>query len=160
MRRFDGQPVCYVIQPSNGGPFKVGYSVGVYDRLQTLQTSQAYTLTVRLLLDGGRPTERILHAILRNYRLHGEWFQPEATSLLNASLDRFTTLYGQPWDASHYKTTGPTVGELRQSMRDALATALPKVIAWAHDPNDPSSDDATRLLLRYATPSDVIHIKN
>jgi hypothetical protein len=57
------------------GHVKIGYTVDVASRLNSLQTSTAFELRVLAVLKGGAETERQLHERFAEHRVRGEWFR-------------------------------------------------------------------------------------
>lgn len=56
---------------------KIGYtSKPLQERIQALQCGSPCTLSVVMLLEGGKADEIALHGRFRKYRHHGEWFHP------------------------------------------------------------------------------------
>lgn len=128
--RFDGQDVCYVIQPEVGGPFKIGHTTRVKERLTALQTSNGHLLVVRALLAGGRTTERQLHSWLRDWRLHDEWFDERAVPLVCEFIGRHdrreildwsdSVVFGGPWSTSDYIDPAPAPADVRAAVQRLL----------------------------------------
>lgn len=75
----------YFVQPFNGGPIKIGSAASVVDRLETFRNYTPYPLRLLAVCSGGRYTELSLHHELRDWRLHGEWFD-EGAPFLRALL--------------------------------------------------------------------------
>lgn len=71
----------YFIQGECGGPIKIGYAKDVQNRIRTLQTGYPDTLKLLLAIPGNIHNEQVLHGHLDAYRLHGEWFKPDAAVL-------------------------------------------------------------------------------
>jgi Meiotically Up-regulated Gene 113 (MUG113) protein len=75
----------YFIQMGNHGPIKIGHTRNIDRRLAMLQSANPEPLTVRLILEGGRPEEKSLHAKFRADRIGGEaggeWFRPSEAIL-------------------------------------------------------------------------------
>ena len=69
----------YFIQAENGGPIKIGHSSVPSMRLDALQTGCPEPLRLRLEVPGTRADEADLHALFRDLRQHGEWFEPANT---------------------------------------------------------------------------------
>jgi hypothetical protein len=74
------EALVYFIQSERGGPIKIGRSTrrSISARLSTLRSSSPANLVVRRLLEGGAQAERELHERFSAFRLHGEWFHPDA----------------------------------------------------------------------------------
>ncbi len=72
----------YVIQAVSGGPIKIGRTASdPKKRLRELQTGSPEPLRIVHVFDGDH--ERELHDRLSAYRLHGEWFRPDALPLID-----------------------------------------------------------------------------
>jgi len=67
----------YFVQADRGGPVKIGtaYEKRLEARLVELQCGNPNRLVCRLLVDGGRNLESSMHAMFRNLRIRGEWFE-------------------------------------------------------------------------------------
>lgn len=71
------------------GRIKIGYAKDVRGRLKGLSTGSAHDLNLLASLDGSVHFERAIHAVLKPYRLRGEWFSDcEAVRALMADLQR------------------------------------------------------------------------
>lgn len=66
----------YLVRAGMDGPFKIGRSTNVPDRVATLQTANHTSLRLVAQLPGGVEVERLLHRRFAPNRLHGEWFEP------------------------------------------------------------------------------------
>jgi hypothetical protein len=78
----------YVIQARPSGMVKIGYSTDVYRRRDSLQTSNADTLYILMVLDAPRYVERELHRKLSHHRVRGEWFAPECLAEIEGTYPR------------------------------------------------------------------------
>lgn len=67
----------YVIQRRPSGAVKIGYSIDIYQRRDSLQTSSDETLFIVTILDLPMEWEKVIHKRLSQYRIRGEWFSPE-----------------------------------------------------------------------------------
>jgi hypothetical protein len=65
----------YFIQASTGH-IKIGTAIDPAERLATLQVAHALPLRLLGSIEGGRATEKALHALYAAYRVSGEWFEP------------------------------------------------------------------------------------
>jgi len=74
----------YVIGPGDG-PVKVGFSTNPDARLRSLQNGSGAALSVLHVRPGTRRDEADLHKRLRPHRVHGEWFERQATLALLAT---------------------------------------------------------------------------
>ena len=72
-------PVVYVVAGEGVEPVKIGTAVNLGARLRGLQTGSPVLLRVVDVIPGGHWTEATVHRALRGDRLHGEWFQGDAT---------------------------------------------------------------------------------
>ena len=81
--------VVYFIQPSPGGPVKIGTcrSDRLRLRLSELQSGNAQKLVVRHVEDGGRELEQWIHEQLSHLRIRGEWFGPGDDVLWHFEVD-------------------------------------------------------------------------
>lgn len=68
----------YFVRAGMDGPFKIGRSTNVPDRVATLQTANHASLRLVAQLPGGVEVERLLHRRFAPCRLHGEWFEASA----------------------------------------------------------------------------------
>lgn len=102
-------PGCvYIIQWSDDGPVKIGWSAYPAGRLQELQTANWAELHLRALIPAPcKPLiiERKTHQIAANYRLRGEWFDLSpleavtavmaAAQTVGVTVKRFTDLVAE-----------------------------------------------------------------
>lgn len=73
----------YFIQAVQGGPIKIGHTADrIRTRLTDIQRMCPIPLQIIGVIDGDEELESTLHFHFREYRLHGEWFEP-VNSLLN-----------------------------------------------------------------------------
>lgn len=71
----DGTVYVYVIRAGKKSPVKIGKAIKPIQRLNTLQTGNAQTLRLLLVVPGGERLEHVLHQRFAEYRLEsGEWF--------------------------------------------------------------------------------------
>jgi hypothetical protein len=85
----------YVIQVSEDGPAKIGYSGNVTGRMAQLQTAQSEPLRLRRLWPWAKMhDERRLHEKLSDVRLDGEWFRwnDEVSQRVDQLMSRTTNL--------------------------------------------------------------------
>jgi len=80
----------YVVQASEVGNVKIGYTTQLKKRLSTLRTHSPVELTVVKQYTGPKALERYLHTIFDAFRLHGEWF----SSCVLEDMDR---VVGEFW---------------------------------------------------------------
>jgi len=67
----------YYIQPSNGGPIKIGYtSKPVEQRIAELQTGCPDKLVLLHTEQGTLDDEAAIHSKFSKHRVNGEWFRP------------------------------------------------------------------------------------
>lgn len=71
-----GQEYVYVIRAGMNNPVKIGVAKKPLTRLKTLQTANAQTLRLLLVVPGGKVLERVLHQRFAEWRMneHSEWF--------------------------------------------------------------------------------------
>lgn len=60
---------------SREGFIKIGTSMNVSSRINSLQTSNPTELKVKAILDGSYKTEKGLHELFNHIRYRGEWFK-------------------------------------------------------------------------------------
>lgn len=84
---------CYLIQDKNKGPIKIGVATNPVTRLSQIQTCYPYRLRIILIFKippgeslSARCIESYLHLWLKEYRLIGEWFQPEVFDILMSDI--------------------------------------------------------------------------
>ena len=65
----------YFAQKSDG-KIKIGSSINVEDRLRQLRTGAGENLVLLYQIDGSTAKEKLIHEILKDARVHGEWFSP------------------------------------------------------------------------------------
>lgn len=70
----------YVIGPE-GGPYKIGVSGGIGQRLKDLQTGNWERLELVCSCEGNEALELELHHLFKNCRLQGEWFNLSSSDL-------------------------------------------------------------------------------
>jgi hypothetical protein len=68
-------PVVYFLMQAGRSLVKIGYTTDLPTRHSTLECGAGCDLQLIRKLDGGRPTERWLHARFAAHRERGEWFQ-------------------------------------------------------------------------------------
>lgn len=75
----------YAIRQGESGPVKIGCATDPGTRLQSMQSGNPEPLTLVGVCRGGRGAERALLAMLRPYRVRGEWFDPvpEVMNIVN-----------------------------------------------------------------------------
>jgi hypothetical protein len=71
----------YFLQPVGGGPIKIGHSKHPLTRLQDVMRWSPTPLEVLAEIEGTMALERWLHRKLAAYRMHFEWFRPQAPVL-------------------------------------------------------------------------------
>lgn len=86
----------YLIRAGTSDLYKVGYtSKSPEERRASLQTGNPYPLEVVTSWSGTPDDEKRLHAILREFRREGEWFELTVASLLGL-LARYEVLSSKP----------------------------------------------------------------
>lgn len=68
------QTYIYVIKSKERDEFKVGISAEPVKRLASLQTARADELELLYTFPGTMETESVLHDLLAEFRIRGEWF--------------------------------------------------------------------------------------
>lgn len=69
--------MIYFIQAGKHGQIKIGYTdSNPVDRLRSLQVGNPLKLRLVGVVDGTKQAEKDLHHRLREYRVNGEWFEP------------------------------------------------------------------------------------
>ena len=67
--------MIYVIGPEDSSIVKIGHTTNEPSfRLGNLQIGNHQRLVVRWACEGGEPLEKHLHAVFKDYRIRGEWF--------------------------------------------------------------------------------------
>lgn len=67
--------MIYVIAPEDSSVVKIGHTTNEpKDRIGTLQTGNPDRLVVRWAGEGDAQLEKHLHAVFKDYRVRGEWF--------------------------------------------------------------------------------------
>jgi len=79
-------PIYFIQAADKTGLIKIGWAVDVNKRLKDIQRMCPIRLIVLDTHKGDARTEYIIHRIFQEYRLHGEWFEPEQ-KLLNFIQD-------------------------------------------------------------------------
>jgi len=79
----------YFVQPTTGGPIKIGFSEDVARRLRDLQAMSPVKLRVISSFAGTIFDEKRIHEELKQFRAHGEWFHD--VSEVREVIDRETT---------------------------------------------------------------------
>jgi Meiotically up-regulated gene 113 len=71
--------VIYFMQPTDGGPVKIGYSIDVDRRQSELEETYGRPLVVLATMEGGRVEEGKIHRRFRRHRIgQSEQFRPDA----------------------------------------------------------------------------------
>jgi endogenous inhibitor of DNA gyrase (YacG/DUF329 family) len=68
----------YLIQAEDNELIKIGFSNNVKRRMKILSNSSPAKLKVLRVIKADSQYESFLHNMFREYRLHGEWFQPHS----------------------------------------------------------------------------------
>lgn len=119
--------MIYAVQPTTGGPVKIGYSDDVPARIRQLECHYGQTLTLLATLPGGLKEERAIHERFDHLRLgRTEQFRPAADlmAFLGCPL-----LVGANPDA--VEAIGPVLSDiqLRTLDRDDVTVKIPRRIA-------------------------------
>ena len=84
-------PILYVIQRGEDGPVKIGITTNLDSRLRQIKTScpeEVKAVAVYRMMD----IEKAIQWLLRDIRMNGEWFLPEAKQRIREILPRQFTL--------------------------------------------------------------------
>ncbi len=74
--------MIYFIQIGEDGPIKIGFTKSpIAYRISALQTASPYLLTLVGLIDGDEQAEQSLHEKFSEFRMKGEWFEPQSEIL-------------------------------------------------------------------------------
>lgn len=76
----------YFIANETTGAVKIGTSVDPDERLAQLQTGSDCPLRLLGSVSGGRDVERLLHSVLKEFHLRGEWFSAKCRPLVESFL--------------------------------------------------------------------------
>lgn len=103
----------YVIK-SEAGPLKVGIARRPADRMAELQRASGATLSLVHVeaVEDARGVEQVAHDLLRAARMHGEWFNTDATLAVQAIRDAVELVRNGPTVA----TSGMSSGEFRDAL--------------------------------------------
>ena len=63
-------------QQSSDGYIKIGFSIKVASRRNALQTASPYKIEILALLEESRIIENVIHIMLKDSKITGEWFYP------------------------------------------------------------------------------------
>jgi hypothetical protein len=72
----------YFIQGVDGGSIKVGHTMDLARRFAEIQACSPSELRVLVAVPGSLKDERYFHGILKEERLHGEWFECSIGALM------------------------------------------------------------------------------
>ena len=78
----------YFIREEGTGNIKIGVTNNPSSRLSSMQTGNSNRLTLVHLIPGDTQLEERIHNVCSRYRIHGEWFRPEALDVAKAWLAR------------------------------------------------------------------------
>ena len=80
----------YFMQPTGGGPIKIGISCDVRARLTTLRSFSPRGLELLAVIPGSAFREQLLMLHLDEFRMEGEWFQsrPEVWRVVIEAIDQ------------------------------------------------------------------------
>ena len=151
--------MIYFVQGTRSGLIKIGYSLAIKGRLQTLQIGSPERLELLAVLDGTTEDERDLHQRFAAHRSHGEWFhpRPELLSLIRtaqrkqsptpenhalARRNRHRAERSRDTDRQRLDVIQLAADAAGLSTHDWLRTKLPQIAALAADEMS-SSDPAT-----------------
>lgn len=76
----------YFVQAENGGFVKIGKATNIFSRMQSLQNGSPVKLVLRKIIEdeNAGELELLLHDIFKEYRIRGEWFEPQVIELYEA----------------------------------------------------------------------------
>lgn len=77
-----GSDYLYFIQSDKTGRIKIGRAKDPHKRIRELQTGNAEQLKLIAYFEGWAWRERKLHALLKDFRLQGEWFSYDCVSCI------------------------------------------------------------------------------
>jgi hypothetical protein len=89
-RGTDRKVYIYFIQAADDddAPVKIGQTLDVDKRLETLQTASPVELRVRCAIWAAAWVEHVFHDLFSDLRIRGEWFRPDArVSLVMRAID-------------------------------------------------------------------------
>jgi hypothetical protein len=84
------EATLYFIRQGTNGPIKIGYTkntIGLEERLGTLQTGNPILLQCIGFMNGTRQDEQTLHHRFHSQWIRGEWFYPEPILLDYISMN-------------------------------------------------------------------------
>ena len=107
--------MIYFIRRKDGGPVKIGTTIRLSQRLQSL-CAEYGELKVLAVVDGSFPEERGLHHRFAHLHKVGEWFEP------GDDLLAFIVSDGKPWNGKdEYPVEVVRIGaEISPALDDAL----------------------------------------
>lgn len=94
-----GMDIVYFISAEDMPYVKIGTTKDLSGRLDGIQTSIPYDLSVLFTIDGGTNVERKTHAAFEEYRKRGEWFKVEGKlkDYIEYMMD-VSNGYMEPWE--------------------------------------------------------------
>lgn len=110
----------YFIESGEGGPIKIGIARDPWERIETLQIGNPEPLRLLTLCYSSQDEERQIHRVLKDDRIHGEWFVP--SERLYAAIEAI-----QQWSSEEAIDTFPDrfhpriVRELEKVVAEILA---------------------------------------
>ena len=116
--------MIYFIQAGEGGPVKIGHGEDPEARRKALQTGNPAELRIIGTHPGGAREEEMVHAALAEWRIRGEWFEPDEVVLSAAKhLDEIMEVLWGPWTEARWVREGLMDRECRLT-REGLDYAL------------------------------------
>lgn len=119
--------MIYFVQHGDGGPIKVGTTTNLKRRIEALQNASPENLKLLATIDGGPNEEKILHSIMREERLRGEWFNPSSLvlSIVKKAKETPSILEAEVMARSAMIITGNKVAALAEILggKSAMARA-------------------------------------
>lgn len=74
----DRRLIYFAACATQRGPIKIGLASNVSRRLREVQVGCPYPIDLMGTLPGGRAGEALLHRLFSDFKIHGEWFWPDA----------------------------------------------------------------------------------
>jgi hypothetical protein len=73
--------MIYFARVIPNGPIKIGFSISVETRIRTISTTSPFPIELIGDMEGTLEDETRLHSMFADYRLNGEWFEPNGKLL-------------------------------------------------------------------------------
>lgn len=122
----------YFIRVGDDGPVKIGFSIDVARRKAHLQVSHSVPLKLLRTIEGGRATERWLHAHFAPRRLQGEWFEfDDAMMSVEAPALPDVTI-GENTVASRLRSIRLQLALTQKDLGEMLVRSQSTIDGWEH----------------------------